>query len=219
MLKTIDINGNPYIGIFCRANDNFGIVPYEVDSKTIKIIEDVLDINVIKTTIYGTSLVGVFTAMNSYGLILPEYVSEKEIDILKRYINVGIISDKLNAVGNNIVVNDRTAFVNPSLNNKTIETIEDVLSVEVVKGIIAGMKIVGAVCVATNKGLLCHPKTAEDEIKILKEIFSLPVNICTVNYGSYLLGAGIIANSKGAVVGNNSTGIEIGRVEEGLCLF
>jgi len=34
-----------------------------------------------------------------------------------------------------------------------------------------------------------------------------------------LVGAGIVASSKGAVCGRQSTGIELGRVEEALSLF
>jgi translation initiation factor 6 len=41
----------------------------------------------------------------------------------------------------------------------------------------------------------------------------------TVNFGLPLVGAGIVANSNGAVCGRQSTGVELGRMEEALNLF
>ena len=40
--------------------------------------------------------------------------------------------------------------------------------------------------------------------------------IGTVNHGSPVIGSGLIANSKGAIIGNQTTGIEMGRIEEAL---
>ena len=87
---------------------------------------------------------------------------------------------------------------------------------EVVKGMVAGYKTVGSVCAVTNKGILCHPATSQDELKMLSELFKVPAAIGTLNYGAPVIGASIICNSKGAVVGSNSTPIELGRVEDAL---
>ena len=39
------------------------------------------------------------------------------------------------------------------------------------------------------------------------------MEIGTVNYGTSFLGSGVVANSKGALIGNATTGIETNRVE------
>ena len=70
--------------------------------------------------------------------------------------------------------------------------------------------------VVTNKGLLCHPKTTDDEINHLKKVFKVDVMIGTINHGVPAIGSGLIANTKGAVVGSLTTGIEMGRIEEAL---
>jgi translation initiation factor 6 len=70
--------------------------------------------------------------------------------------------------------------------------------------------------VVTNKGLLCHPKVTPEEKSMLEEIFDVGVMIGTVNHGVPLIGSGLVANSKGAVMGNLTTGIEMGRIEEAL---
>jgi translation initiation factor 6 len=69
---------------------------------------------------------------------------------------------------------------------------------------------------ATNKGVLAHPKATEAELAKLDEMFDVPVNIGTVNYGSPLVGSALLANTKGYVVGTESTGIELGRIEDSL---
>ena len=70
--------------------------------------------------------------------------------------------------------------------------------------------------IVTNKGCLCHPKITSDEKRALESIFKVEAMIGTVNHGVPLIGSGIIANTKGAVIGNLTTGIEMGRIEEAL---
>ena len=70
--------------------------------------------------------------------------------------------------------------------------------------------------VVTNKGLLCHPKTSEEEIRFLEKVFKVPVMIGTINHGSPVIGSGLVANTKGAIIGDLTTGIEMGRIEEAL---
>ncbi|NIU84007.1 MAG: translation initiation factor eIF-6, partial [Candidatus Thorarchaeota archaeon] len=85
---------------------------------------------------------------------------EKELEGISRDMNVLFISDVLNAVGNNILVNNNRAIVHPDFDSKTIDRIKDTLDVEVVKGTLAKQKTVGAQGVVTNKGILCHPHTS-----------------------------------------------------------
>ena len=127
-----------------------------------------------------------------------------------------MIQDKLNAAGNDILVNDKGCLVHPDIKDKFLKEIEDVLGVPVVKGTIAGLKTVGMSAVVTGKGLLCHPKASDEELRVLEKVFGVPVMIGTVNHGSPVIGSGLVANSKGAIIGNLTTGIEMGRIEEAL---
>jgi translation initiation factor 6 len=56
-------------------------------------------------------------------------------------------------------------------------------------------------------------------MELLKSALHVPVMITTANYGAAQVGACIVANSHGAVVGARTTPIEIGRIEEGLGLY
>ena len=94
--------------------------------------------------------------------------------------------------------------------------IEETFDVSVEKGTIASLKTVGMAAVVTNNGCLCHPKVTNEEKNVLKSVFNVDVMIGTVNHGVPLIGSGLVANSKAAIVGNLTTGIEMGRIEEAL---
>ena len=70
--------------------------------------------------------------------------------------------------------------------------------------------------IATNKGVLVHPKATQHEIGVIEDLFGLPVEIGTVNFGSPLVGSGLLANSNGYVAGLETTGPELGRIDDAL---
>ncbi len=218
MLGKLDINGNPFIGVYCHANEDFALVPYELSESGQEKIAECLDAKVISTSIAQSSLIGVLVASNSHGIVVTNFAEEKELKGIGGDMNVLFISDVLNAVGNNILVNDKLAIVHPDFDLRTIGEIGDTLDVEVVKGTLAKQKTVGAQGVVTNNGILCHPHTSKKELEELKEKFGVDGDIGTANYGTPLVGACMIANSKGAVVGSTTTPIELGRIEEALLL-
>ena len=143
------------------------------------------------------------------------------MDVIKNFFgdNVLVIKDKFNAAGNNILANDYGAIVHPMMGDETIKDIKGVMDVEVERGTIAGIKTVGMAAVVTNRGMLCHPKIEDDEKRNLEELFSVPVSIGTVNHGVPYVGAGMVANGKGAIMGSKTTGIEMGRIEDALDLI
>jgi len=89
--------------------------------------------------------------------------------------------------------------VHPDLSDKAIGMIEKRLALMSGKALSEDLRQVGMAGIATNKGVLVHPKTTNNEIAVLEELFKLPVDIGTVNFGSHLVGSGILANSKGYV--------------------
>lgn len=219
MLRQLNIFGNSYIGVYCKVSEDFAFIPKNLTKAEKKLIEETLKVEVIEFSISGTSILGSLIALNRNGMITTDFVSEEELKFLKKKIDVAIINSQLNAVGNNILTNDKKALVNFQYDEESKKLISETLNVEVLEGSIAGMKTVGMCAVATNKGILCHPKIREDELKRLKEFFSLPINIGTINYGMPLIGAGVIANSKGGIAGTLTTGIELGRIEEALKIW
>ncbi len=90
------------------------------------------------------------------------------------------------------------------------------MGVKVDKGTIGGLKTVGMAGLATNKGLLLHPRVSEDEIAVIEELFGLPVDVGTVNLGSPLVGSAVLANSHGYFAGEDTSGPELGRIVDAL---
>ncbi|MDD1776161.1 MAG: hypothetical protein LUP94_02280, partial [Candidatus Methanomethylicus sp.] len=94
--------------------------------------------------------------------------------------------------------------------------IQDHLKVDVHEATIAGLRMPGVSAVVNNKGLVCHPLTTDDEIAELRRIFNIPVDVSTINCGFPYIRVGMTANSKGVVVGQETTGPEMARIESSL---
>ncbi len=217
MLELMDFYENPTLGVFCKTNDKITFIRRDLSKSMYKKIEEVLKSKIVKISIADANIVGSLISFNSYGAVVTDFVDIEAIKVIQNQgLKVCVISDKINATGNDILVNDKGALVHPDLDKKSIKDIENTLNVPVIKGTIALLKTVGMAAVVTNKGLLCHPKVTDEEKIILEKLFDVNVMIGTVNHGSPVIGSGLVANTKGALIGNATTGIELGRIEEAL---
>ena len=219
MINLSSYNGNQYVGVFSCANENISLIPVDSSDTLVNDMESALQVKCIKMNIASTNLIGSLVAMNSYGAIVASMASEAEIESLSRHLAVYKLDDRYNAAGNNILVNDMGALINPDINPALYRDIADTLQVEVVAGTVAGQNIVGSMAAATNKGMLCHPESTKAEFEVLHSVLKVKPAIGTLNYGSGMVGACIVANSKGGAVGFRSTPIELGRVEDALGIF
>lgn len=221
MLKRLDFNGNPHVGVYCRANNKIAFVQPFLPEKDLKEIEEALKVKVIELTVGGSSIVGSLVAMNSNGIVVTDFIEEDELAIIEKNFKgeILILDDKFNAAGNNILANDYGAIVHPSMKDETVKKIEKALDVKVRKSTIAELNTVGMAAVATNKGILCHPKIKDDEKKLLEETLGVKAKIGTVNHGMPYVGAGVVANEHGAITSINTTGVELGRIEDALDLI
>lgn len=215
----MDINGNPYLGVLCKASDRLAIASSDINEAECASLSECLGVPVVRTAIGGARVVGSLCVLNSSGVVLSNLASRQELDSLKAAApgtQLLKLSGKLNAVGNNILVNDRAALIHPDMSTSSVKRLGDFFGVEVVRGTVAGIKTVGSAAAVNSKGMLCHPRATAADKKLLSELFKVPVTVCTANYGSPMIGACLVANSSGAAAGSPSTGIEMGRIEEGL---
>jgi len=78
---------------------------------------------VVPLTIAGATLIGRMVAGNKNGLLVPSTTTEDEMEALKAGlpadIKVARCEEKLSALGNCIVCNDRVALVHPELDPET----------------------------------------------------------------------------------------------------
>lgn len=215
MIRRVNLSGNPNIGVTISATDKIAIIPPNIQETMVELIKECLGVSVIKTPISGSNLAGALTVGNSNGFLVSRYAADNEIEEIRKFgVEVERIPDKLTAVGNIILANDFGAVVNPLLSEDSLKLVKDVLDVEVERGSIAKFKITGSVAAATNKGVLVHPSTTEDEIEFLENILKTPADIGTVNNGVKLVGACTVANVNGVLVGLDTTGPELARIEE-----
>ena len=215
MIRTIDIYDTPMIGVFATCTDSIAIVPPLTKLDICASIEKALDVRVVEILVNGSVVVGALSRGNSNGFLFSYGTNTRELQKLTG-VKVETLPDKLNAVGNIVLANDSASLVHPELSDRAIEAISRTLNVEVYRGTIAGIKNVGMAGVVTNKGLLVHPRVTSSEREILEKIFELPVSIGTTNFGTQMLGSGILANSNGYLAGSETTGPELGRIEEAL---
>jgi translation initiation factor 6 len=218
-IAQLDINGNPYIGVFCAANDDFALIPKGLGKKEISKIEKVLEVKSIQLSIAGSRLIGSLLALNSHGAVVNKFTETSELLLLKKHTNVTVLEEKLNAIGNNVLTNNHGALVHKQFSKNSLKQIEDALDVEILKGTIAGLRTIGTAAAITDRGGLCHPKVKNEDLDFLTSFFKVEIIIGTANYGTPLVGACVLANSKGAVTGTSTTGIELGRIEDGLKLI
>ena len=215
MFQLLDFNENPNVGVFCRANNDIAFVCKGLQKQVKKKIISALDVNLVELNIADATIIGSLLSFNSKGVVVTDFVDKSSVKTIEdQGFDVYVVGDKLNAAGNDVLVNDNGALVHPNLKDDSLKEIEKVFGVPVHRGTIASLKTVGMAAVVTNKGLLCHPKVTDEEKTLLEEIFDVGVMIGTVNHGVPLIGSGLVANSKGAVMGNLTTGIEMGRIEE-----
>ena len=217
MLIQLELNGSPYVGVFARANDKFVLVPPAVQPEIRDELGRALEVEVITTTLGGSNILGSVVCMNNHGVIVADFADETEVAPLAAAgLRINRISGKYNATGNNILANDYGALVNPDMGKPALKLIEETLGVPVERGTLAGLKTVGSAGFANNKGVLVHPKTTPEEREVIERILKVKADIGTVNHGAPYIGAGLIANNKGAAIGIATTGPELNRIEDAL---
>ncbi len=219
-ISKLSIAGNPNIGVYIHATDTYILIPPGLAEKEVKVIRDVLAVDrIVEGTVSNMRLLGVLVAGNNNGLLLPRTITEDEYRVFKKSlgdINIAIIDAIENALGNLVVANSRAAVVYPYFEPKVIKVIEDTLGVEAHRMSIGGVSVVGSVLVVTDRGGLVCPEASDDEVKTLSSIFKVPVTQGTVNFGVSFIRAGLVANSNGALVGEDTTGPELVRIQMAL---
>jgi translation initiation factor 6 len=217
MLRT-SFNGSPFVGVFASATETALLSASEVETEELLEELGVGEDSVYTGTVGGSSVLGSLTEGNSSGIVVSSGAREDEIERIEEATGVRVekVSSRVNAVGNLVLANDEAALVSPELGEEAREKVADVLDVEVLAGTVGGVEVVGSAAVATNEGVLAHPRSSDDELETLDELFGVNVNVGTVNYGTPLVGSGLLANTKGYVAGAETTGPELGRIEETL---
>jgi len=211
--------GNPNLGVYVAASEDFALVPVDAPEKLEQALKRNLGVGVLRASIGSSSLLGVFCVMNSKGILVGNAVREEEVARLREALGdkvvVRVLEEvKENALGNLILANDKGALVSPLLPKEAVQAVFDTLDVEVVQSKLGGSNLVGALGVATNRGVLLSPIVADEEVDFVISVLKTHKGgIGTVNKGNIFVRSGIVANSKGALVGFETTGVELMRIQ------
>ncbi|MCJ7450447.1 MAG: translation initiation factor IF-6 [Candidatus Nanohaloarchaeota archaeon QJJ-9] len=209
-LVLTDYKGDPNLGLYGFATDSYAVLAPEYKKKSS------LDVKVVETHVAETPLAGMFAAGNSNRVLLPDTVRDHERKKLEeKGIDFYVVDSNYTALGNLVLANDNGCIISTTLEDEKSD-IEEALEVPVEVGTVAGLNIVGSAGIATNNGVLLHREASEEELEKVEEVLDVDGDIGSVNFGSPYVGTGVLANSKAALVGNNTKGPELGRIEKSL---
>lgn len=210
-ISSFNVLGNPNVGAFLIATDRFLVAPTILTERKVARLAGHLGVkDHVRLRVCGSKLLGVFITANSKGIVVPHLAYDDEVEGL-RGLNVEVrpISSRITALGNCVLVNDKGGVVDQMFPRKAIEDMENALGVELAPGTIAGLPYVGSLAVATNSGVVAHPRIGQDEEELIRGALRVPVYKGTVIGGVPYVKVGLIANSHGAVVGRGTTGPEL----------
>ena len=206
------------MGVYAACNDDIAVVPRGSPPKFTDLVGRTLKVQVLEASIAGTTLLGSLLCMNSRGMIVTDEISTREFEALEKavdgHLDVAEVGHRLNAFGNTVLANDYGALVHPDYEEEIRAVIEEVMEVKVSPAKLAGSGLVGASGLATNRGALLHPKSTLEEREEAKRVLGVPLNISTANRGCPYLRASVLVNAHGAVVGRNTTTVEIDRIQD-----
>ncbi|MBI5635795.1 translation initiation factor IF-6 [Candidatus Micrarchaeota archaeon] len=211
ILKT-DVERNPFIGMFLQTNETHSFLPPTAPPHLVGQVQDALGTQVVKLFISQSPLIGIFSVVNSNGAVLSKQAEAQEISVFKKLGLNACFMDKL-APGNTVLCNDYGAVVPKLVERKQAQEIQDCLGVAVLRAEFDSIQAIGSGCVANNYGLLAYNELDDGEIKTIAEHLKVKSSArATNNLGTPYNKYGLVANSKGAIVGSLTTGFELQRI-------
>mmetsp|Transcript_3650 Transcript_3650/g.10495 ORF Transcript_3650/g.10495 Transcript_3650/m.10495 type:complete len:246 (+) Transcript_3650:189-926(+) len=207
------------VGVFATLTNSYCLVALGAAENFYSVFEAELSdhIPVIKSPVAGTRLVGRLTCGNRNGLILPHTTTDQELQHIRNSLPdevvVQRVEERLSALGNCIACNDYVALIHPDMDRETEELVADILGVEVFRQTIGGNTLVGSYCKFTNQGGIVHPQTTVEDLDELSSLLQVPLVAGTVNRGSDVIGAGLLANDWAAFCGKDTTSTELSVIE------
>ncbi len=211
-----DVFGSPNIGVYCFCTEDVVIVPPGMTNRKMGQFEQALGVKVCSTTIGGSTLVGALVTGNSNGLLVPHTVRDYEYEKLRQFSEIVVVNSRWTALGNVVLANDLGAVVHQDAPNEVTRAVNEGLKVEFAQSNIGTLPFVGALGIATNKGALLSPNTLKEERSIIESALQVDSELSSTNGGVQFVRSGILANSRGAVVGPLTRGAELMQISKAL---
>jgi translation initiation factor 6 len=206
-IEFADINGNIHIGVSILCTEDYAFVPIGISEKMSDMVAHTLDVEVIKISerIIGSLVVG-----NSKGFVISNVISKEVVELIESTKLSIYQAPEFFAFGNVVLANDFAGIISPIVPLEIREEIEKVLDVPITALRIANSDLVGSLGFVTNYGGLITPIAEEEQVEEIKRLLNLhEIGVGSVNKGSEFIASGIVGNSKGMLIGRETTGIEI----------
>ena len=213
------VHGSDFVGAYVIASDKFVFCYRGIERHMKELISHALSAKPVELSVADSHLIGIFARANSNGIALSDLTTDDELSYLRSLkldLKIGVVGSRLNAIGNNVLANDKIAFINSEYSSADAKSIGDILDVEVVKAEAGGFKTVGANNILTNRGCVLNNRSTEEEKRMLDSACGFESTLSTANTGSLAIGLAGAANSNGIVIGEATTGYELNRILQSL---
>ncbi len=215
-LAKAKISNTPFLGVYSVCTDDFCIVPGNILKKEETNIAKIMNTKIIKTSINDSPLVGVYLlAHKNKVVVCKNSIKPYEIEILeKNGITVKVVKEEYNALGNLVSLNSNYGFASPILSDKTIAEISDFFGITIEKKSILSLDVLGSIMYANDYLFIVNPNIDEKDFNYLKKKFKVEGIASTLNYGDLFVGNDVIANKHAVLVGDNTSNIELMKVDD-----
>ncbi|KAM0674470.1 eukaryotic translation initiation factor 6 [Gurleya vavrai] len=204
-----NFEGSCEIGAYTLLTNSYCIIGKSTSRNFYSSFQEKLDIPICETLINTITTVGSLCVGNKNGLLLPNTTTDVEMQHIRNSLGDDLkirrSSERLNALGNNILCNDRFALVHPELDDETVQNIQSVLQVEVIRHSLGGEALIGSFGRMNNVGMLVHAKMSSEEQEEMSELLEVQVIAGTVNKGGETIGGGLVVNDFIAYYGHRTT--------------
>ncbi len=204
--------GNINIGLYSVTTDNYSLVADNLPDKFKETLYRALKTEIFSFN-FDPTIIGALIKGNEKGLVLSSIISQDiEIQLKNTFPNLRVTRYDFDyfALGNLILTTNKVSILSPLIPKTTRDSIGETLDTEIVPLKLNNSDLIGSLVITNTLGAIASPLiTNSDELDNILDILSLKkVDTSTVNRGAQFPSSGIICNSKGALLGQNSTGIE-----------
>jgi translation initiation factor 6 len=220
LLRT-KINNTPYLGVYAVCTDYFCIVPSNILKKEEDVLKKNLKTKIIKTSINDSPLIGVYLlAYKDKVVVSKNSIKENEIKVLeKEGIKIKFVDEEYNALGNLISLNSNYGFASSLVSDKTISEISSFLEIPIEKKKLLSLDILGSILYVNDYLFLVNPNIDEKDFNYFKKKLKVEGVATTLNYGGLFVGNDVIANKHAVLVGDNTSNIELMKVDDVVLMF
>ncbi len=212
-----NIRSSPYVGVFCSATDDYALVPHSVLPKELRAVEEKLEVRAMKASIGNSGLLGVLSkGLGNKFAVSGLIETDEKRRLEKEGLELLVLEENFTATGNLIALNRNAGIASLVFGDATVKSLERFFGVKFWRMIVGGSELAGACITVTNKGFICHPNISEKDFARLGAAFRVSGKATTANYGDLFVGNSVVANSKGVIVGERTSGIELSKIDEGL---